>query len=767
MNHDTISWSASWIASAHCGDAASGAPAPYLRKAFALQAPVVEAVLHATALGLYECELNGKKVGDLALSPGWTDYKKRVHFQSYDVKDLLIQGDNVLGAILGDGWYAGHVAWQERQQYGDRPQFLAQLDITLEGGNKVRIVSDGEWTASAGPILENDLLMGETYDARLSLDGWSTAGFDARQWQPVEVMPDPEIVIERSPAPPVRRVERLKPTDIGPIRKVGESHHARLIDFGQNISGRIQIEVRGKAGVSLKIIHAEVLTDDGTPYTENLRKAKATDTYILRGHGPESWEPRFTFHGFRYAEISWAGEADALEWMSIDGVVLYSDMAVTGSFECSHPLLNQLARNILWGQKGNFLDIPTDCPQRDERLGWTGDAQVFVRTAAFFMDVRGFFHKWMKDLRDAQKPSGAIPAVAPDTGAVNEPDGGPAWADAALICPWTIYRCYGDLEILRESYESMEKYMDYLAEHKVIEYIRAHPDLAGWAGYGDWLALDGSGRVEGGTSIDLIGTAHYANDADIMAQTCKLLEKPDKAREYRALHGRIVEAFRNRFVTPDGLLACGTQTAYVLALHFRLLPEKSMTTAARELVRNIERNGMRLATGFVGTPYLLHVLEAHAYLDVAYQLLEQENSPSWLFPVKNGATTIWERWNGWTPENGFETPGMNSFNHYAYGAVGDWMVSSVAGLEIGKPGYKEIIFKPRPGGTLTWAEANLNTPFGAAGIRWERQDDELLLYLKIPKGSEAHLSLPEGWSVDRKHFPPGSYKLSATKGFLQ
>ena len=773
MNNHSISWSASWIASAHCGDEKTGAPAPYFRKTFTLPSPAVEAILHVTALGVYECELNGRKIGDHVLAPGWTNYSRRVYFQSYEVKHLLVTGDNVLGAILGDGWYAGHLAWLARQNYGDRPRLLAQLDIKLEDGREVRIVSDGSWRTATGPILENDLLMGETYDARLCLGKWSRTGYDGAAWAPVEVMAAPDIKVERSPGPPVREMERLKPKEMGPVLSLGDGRHGQLIDFGQNMSGRVRIKVRGKPGLVLTIIHAEMLTGKGDPYTENLRTAKAVDTYVMRGTASETWEPRFTFHGFRYARIVWDGDADDCELEAIEAAVLYSDMPRTGSFQCSHPLINQLAKNIVWGQKSNFLDVPTDCPQRDERLGWTGDAHVFVRTAAFFMDVRGFFHKWLQDMRDAQGASGVIPSVAPDPGATgNDKDGGPAWSDAAFICPWTIYRCYGDVEILRRHYNCMQQYMSYLAEQRVIAHIRAHPDLEGrteqdrdWIGlgYGDWLALDGSGQIKGGTPIDLIGTAHYANSADIMARTSELLGKEAEARAYRELHHRITEAFRNRFVTPDGLLVSGTQTAYVLALHFNLLPEAVRASAALELVRGIKRNGMRLATGFVGTPYLLHVLEAHGHLDVAYNLLEQEEVPSWLFPIKHGATTIWERWNGWTPDQGFATKDMNSFNHYAYGAVGDWLVSTAAGLEIGKPGYEEIIFKPRPGGSLSWAEARLETPCGSAAIRWELHENQLRLDLTVPQGSQATLSLTEDWILPEKCFAPGHYQLSAER----
>jgi alpha-L-rhamnosidase len=761
MQNRTVVWTACWISSQIVGDAKVSPPAPYFRKEFKLEGEVDQAVLHVTALGLYECEINGKRVGDEVFAPGWTEYRKRVYFRSFDVTGQLIGGINAVGAILGDGWYCGRVAEKERQFYGKRPQLLMQLEITMKDGSRQSIATDASWQTTPGPILGSDIMAGESYDARRELGAWSVGGYDAGAWDAATLAPDPGIVIERSPGPPVRRHETLAGTE---IRSQTNPVNRRIFDFAQNLTGRVRIAVQGNAGIALTVRHAEVLDDQGAIYTENLRGAKCTDVYVTKGNGPEIWEPRFTFHGFRYAEVTWEGEAAGIAISKIEGIVLHSDLPVTGTFSCSHPLLNQLEHNILWGQKSNFLEIPTDCPQRDERLGWTGDAQAFIRTAAFHMDVSGFFHRWHATMRDDQGLDGSIPPVIPNTDSFgNAADGGPAWADAALICPWAIYRHYDDLDILRDNYDCMGSYMDYLAKNKVRNYIRCHPDVDEWGGFGDWLALDGGGRVDGITPKDLIGTAFYAHNADIMARAAELLGKQADVKAYSELHGRIVEAFRRRYVTPDGLLASGTQTSYVLALHFDLLPKESRAGAATELVRNIKRKEMHLGTGFVGTPYLLHVLEAHGYLDVAYALLEQESYPSWLFPVKNGATTIWERWDGWTPDKGFQDKGMNSFNHYAYGAVGDWMVSTVAGLEMAAPGYRNILFKPRPGGTITWAEARLLTPFGEAAIRWELKDGALYLDLLVPAGGEATLSLPEGWKTDSSVVPPGTHRLVAKR----
>ncbi len=754
---------ASWIASSISGSPRTSAPSPYLRKAFCLDQQVKSARLTATALGLYECEINGRRVGDEIFAPGWTDYHRRVQYQTYDVTDLLVKGENVLGAILGDGWYCGFAGWKNRQIYGDRPRFLARLEVILQEGSAVSIATDSSWKTTTGPIRESDLLMGEIYDARLELGPWSQPKYDDSHWQPVIVStPDPFPELAPRVGPPVRRIEEIKPVSVKVLERDGRHIH----DMGQNFAGRVRIKVRAQCGTLVRIRFAEILNPDGQIHTENLRGARATDYYICNGSGEEVWESRFTFHGFRYVELSGLAPQDAVEVM---GVVLHSDTPPTGTFRCSHNLLNQLQHNIVWGQKSNFLEVPTDCPQRDERLGWAGDAQVFIRTACFNMDVKDFFHKWMRDMRDAQTPRGAIPAVIPNAdflgaagslGGPNE-DGGPAWADAMIICPWTHYLCYGDLSILEENYEAMKRFMDFMAGHRCLDKIRSHPDVDSWGGFGDWLALDGSGLTEGMTPRDLIGTAFYAHDAAIMARVAARLGCDADAVGYSALHDEIVEAFRRRFVTPEGLLVSGTQTAYVLALHFDLLPANSRPAAACELVRNIKKRDYHIATGFVGTPYILDVLENAGHLDVAYKLLEQESFPSWLFPVKNGATTIWERWDGWTPDKGFQDKGMNSFNHYAYGAVGAWMVRTVAGLDIdpAEPGYRHIIFRPRPGGSITWAEAKLPTAHGEIAIHWELKNDALHVLLTVPEGCHATFQPPAGFAAELSHHGKGNHRL--------
>lgn len=740
---------AKWITSTICGDENQLVPAPYFRKEFWLDNPPSKASLHITALGLYHAEINSHAIGDLALAPGWTDYNTRVPMQTYDISSLLKPGKNVIGVILGDGWYCGRVGWGTRQRYGKKPELLASIKVEFPDTTATEIITDGSWKTTSGPILENDLLMGETHDARKELTGWSAPGYDDAAWAPAQEGAVRDIILDPIDYPGVRRTVEITPKPLDGNR----------YDMGQNFSGRVRIRVTAPRDTSLSFRFAEILNPDGSLYTENLRTARATDTYICKGGGQETWEPLFTFHGFRYVEVEGLPAGAALE---ITGLVLHSDTPVTGEFSCSNPLLNQLQHNIAWGQRSNFLEAPTDCPQRDERLGWMGDAQVFIRTAAFNMDVRRFFHKWVQDIRDAQRANGAVPEYVPYLYFFHTEDGGPAWSDATVICPWTVYLCYGDTDILRDHYDSMCRYLEFIGDKASIGLIRAHPDSEIYRGFGDWLALDGSGKLEGATPKDLIGTAFYAYDASMMAQIAKVLGKAEDARKYTELHASIVKAFQHRYVTPEGLIAAGTQTAYVLALHFDLVPEAVRATTARELVQDIKQRDYHIATGFVGTPYILDVLAREGYLDIAYRLLEQETFPSWLFPVKNGATTIWERWDGWTPEKGFQDTGMNSFNHYAYGAVGDWMYRHVAGLDLDKndPGYRHIVFQPKPGGTITWANARLETAQGQAAISWKIADGALEVELTIPENARGTFATPPGFQhPSSSEFSPGTHNL--------
>jgi len=762
-------------AAALAGGPRSTIPAPNLRKSFSLSGKVKSARLCITALGLYECSINGKQVSDDVFAPGWTDYHKRVQYKVYDVTNLLRAGENTLGAILGDGWAVGHIGWGHRQQYVDRPRLLAQLEVTLADGSTQTIVSDLTWKYQFGPLLESDFMMGEAYDARLEMPGWDAPSFDDKRWSLVEVLSDLGMALVATNGPSVRRIDELKPS-CDPVDKGSFNRKRYIFDLGQNMVGRVRFKGSAPAGTTITLHFAEVLNPDGTLYTANLRAARATDSYTFKGDEEEIWEPKFTFHGFRYVELE--GYPGEVTHDTITGVVLHSEMSPTGAFECSEAIINQLQRNIVWGQKGNFVDVPTDCPQRDERLGWTGDIQVFVRTAAFNMEVAGFMTKWAQDVADSQNEQGSVPPVVPKMQTPFMDDGGPAWADAAVICPWTIYLCYGDKRILANNYLTMSKFMEFVIKASP-GYIRCAPDYKGWLGFGDWLSINAD------TPRDLIGTAFLAYDASLMAQIAAVLGKTREAIKYRKLFEDVKAAFGARFLKGSKLsrnaaqlseLRCiaehgdalsrgnlkvvdygqipsevfntslftPTQTAYVLALHFDLLPEKLRPLAVAELVADIERRHLHLSTGFVGSPYLPHVLSNNGRLDMAYTLLHQKTWPSWLYSVTRGATTIWERWDGWTEENGFQTPEMNSFNHYVYGAVGAWLYNTVAGIEIDptQPGYKHIILRPQPGGGLTHACGKLKTLYGEVVSQWKIENGAFDWEVVVPPNNSATLHIP-------------------------
>lgn len=732
-------WQAEWIGSSFVGGPRTTIPAPYLRHEFELSNPVASARLYVTAIGLYECHINGMRVGQDVLTPGWTDYNQRVRYQVYDVTNLLQQGANAIGAILGDGWAVGHIAWGGRQQYVDRPRFLAQLEVTYADGSTEVIASNGNWKTSIGPILESDMLMGESYDARHEMPGWHTPAFNGTEWPPVEVRQAPDTKLAATNGPMIKRHEELRPKSIQLITDL--VNPCWVIDFGQNMVGWVRLKVSGPAGATVSIRHAESLNPDGTIYTANLRTARNNDFYTLKGEGEEVWEPRFAFHGFRYVELT--GFPGELTEESITGIVIHSDMPNTGTFECSNPLINQLQHNILWGQKGNFVDVPTDCPQRDERLGWLGDAQVFFRTAAYNMNVAGFFTKWLQDLEDAQSETGSYPAIAPNPLQWRISDGGPAWADAGVIIPWEMYLCYGDIAILEQQYDSMCRFVDFLTETSR-DGLRCYEDYEGWHGFGDWLALDGSEGREGGTSKELIGTAFYAYSTHLMSKIASVLGKPDDAQNFKSMSSNAKQAFQKTFVNADGTIVGRKQTAYVLALHFDLLPEELRAAAAEELVQLIQENDNHLSTGFIGTPYINWVLSKSGHLDTAYKLLNQQTWPSWLYSVLQGGTTIWERWDGWTREKGFQDPSMNSFNHYAYGAIGAWMYAVVGGIDFdpANPGYKHIIMHPQPGGELTSAKAELCSMYGTISSEWTWNNGAFDWKVSVPANTTATIYIP-------------------------
>ena len=726
-------WSARWIGAGLVGGPRTTIPAPFFRKTVSLQDNIHSARLYVTALGLYEVEINGQKVGNDILTPGWTNYRKRVQYQTFDVTGLLNSGENVVGAILGDGWYCGHVSWRDRQSYGDRPKLLAQLEIVFEDGSRETMATDSTWEYTFGPILEADLLMGESYDARLAAKNWSCPGFSDWKWMPAELLENPGIQLVAQVGPPVRRIEEVKP--IAPARQMSNAPSPDWIfDMGQNMVGRVRLKVKGPAGTTIRLRFAEMLDSDGKLYTANLRSARQTDYYTLRGEGEEIYEPRFTFHGFRYVEVH--GYPGNPQEDAITGVVIHSATPPSGSFECSDPLINQLQHNIQWGQKGNFVDIPTDCPQRDERLGWTGDAQVFIRTATFNMDVSGFFTRWLQVLEDSQSTNGAYPPFAPYA-SLEDADGGPAWADAGIICPWTIYQVYGDKRVLEQHYDSMVRFLEYL-QRTSQDLIRVYEGYPGFSGYGDWLSINAE------TPKDLIGTAFFAYSAGLLSRIAGILGKQTDRERFAQLHDKVKRAFQERYVTNAGLVAGHTQTAYVLALYFDLLPETLRQPATDALINNIGQRKTHLSTGFAGAPYLNHALTRSGRLEVAYELLNQKSWPSWLYPVTQGATTIWERWDGWTDDKGFQDPAMNSFNHYAYGSIGDWLYAVVAGIDIDAdhPGFQHFIIRPCPGGGLTFAKAEYNAITGKIACEWQLDKKNFHLSVTIPANTSARVYIP-------------------------
>ncbi|MEA3335544.1 MAG: glycoside hydrolase family 78 protein [Chloroflexota bacterium] len=759
-------WQAQWIQGPLVGGRWSSIPAPFFRKPFHLEKPIQTARLYVTALGVYECQINGRLVGSDVLMPGWTDFHKRVRYQVYDVNNLLVPGDNVIGAILGDGWYCGHLEWRGRQLYGDRPRLLAQLVIDHDDGSRLLVTSDQTWRTAVGPLLEGDLIMGESYDARLSFPGWSSPDFDDSGWLPAQVFDDPGIALVATAGPPMRRHGELHPISQPQEVLAWPSSHW-LFDFGQNLVGRVRLKVQGLAGTTITLRYGEMLDENGKLYTENLRTARQTDHYTLNGDGEELWQPRFTFHGFRYVEVQGYPGKPPDDLLS--AVVLHSDMPRTGSFECSNPLVNQLQHNILWGQKGNFLDVPTDCPQRDERLGWTGDAQVFVQAATFNMDVASFFTKWQQDLADSQLSNGGIPAVAPSTPKTSF-EGGQAWSDALLICPWTIYLTYGDRRLLERHYDSFIAFMDFLVADSP-DLVRGDPTRGEWTannqwlagGFGDWLAMDDSGERIGGTSKALIGTAFFAHSAHLLSQIARTLGRIDDAHRFDQLSQKVRQVFIDRFVTEEGDLVGQTQTAYVLALHFDLLPKELRPGIVDALVADIQRRQMHLSTGFVGTPYLLHVLSDEGHIDIAYSLLLQTTIPSWLYPVIQGATTIWERWDGWTQDNGFQDPDMNSFNHYAYGSVGTFLYRAVAGIDVdpARPGFKHILLRPHIGGHLEHARASYQSPYGLIESGWRVDGDRLHWQVSVPPNATATAFVP---TIDTTHVLESAIPVTQAEG---
>ena len=730
-------WKAKWISPNLKEDPAISNPSPMMRHNFEAKKNIAQARLYVSAMGLYEMQINGKRVGNQYFTPGWTAYDFRYQYQTYDVGEWLKAGPNAIGAILGDGWFRGNLAFEhQRNTYGKQLALLAQLVITYKDGSKQTVGSDESWKAATGPILTSDIYNGETYDARLERSGWSEAAYDDKDWSGVTLTDAPKAKLVTPEGPPVRAIEEIKAVKV--IKTPGGD---TVLDMGQNMVGWMRVRLNVPAGTKITLRHAEVLDNKGNFYTENLRAAKATDEYTAKGGGAEIFEPHFTFHGFRYVAVDgWPGD---LPLDAFTGVVVHSAIEPSGTFETSNAMLNQLQHNIIWGQKGNFLDVPTDCPQRDERLGWTGDAEVFARTACFNHDSAAFYTKWLRDVALDQQDDGAVPYVIPNVLTHSTRKGASAsagWADVATVLPWTMYLSYGDRRILEQQYPSMKAWVEYMRKQAGDRYIWSN----GFS-FGDWLAFATTQSDYPGatTDKDFLQTAYFARSTDLLRQTAEVLGKKEDAVEYAELLEHIRAAFQKEFVTPNGRLSSNTQTAYALALAFDLLPESQRKQAAERLAEDV-RHFKHLTTGFLGTPVLCKALSDYGYYDEAYMLLNRTEYPSWLYPITKGATTIWERWDGLKPDGTFQDKGMNSFNHYAYGAIGEWMYRTIAGIDIdqAQPGYKHVLIQPHPGGGLTMTQASVHSMYGKVGSSWEVKDGAMTVKIEIPANTTASVRLP-------------------------
>ena len=699
-----MQWHANWIRPAK----SYGSVCPAFRKTFFCPENVVSAALRITAMGVYEASLNGSRVGDFILAPGWTVYQKRLQVQQYELRIRPGQ-ENELTVLVGKGWYRGRLAgWLPGQNSSAAlPAALtAELTLRYPDGHTDTICTDASWQTAESAVRFSELYDGETYDA----------AFEPSVWTPAVICDGPTDTLIEQQGEPVREQERIAPARIFKT-PAGEI----VVDFGQNLTGYVEIALDGVKGEAVELSHAEVLGKNGNFYTENYRSAKAKYLYFCKD-GAQRYKPKLTFYGFRYIRVDrFPCGAEHAAQENFTAIAVHSDMKRTGYLSCSDPLLNKLFENVIWGQKSNFLDVPTDCPQRDERLGWTGDAQVFIRTACLNFDAERFFTKWLADLAADQREDGAVGHVIPN---VRHQSGSAAWDDAATICPWAVYLAYGDPNILRTQFESMKKWVDYITAHTTTK------DL--WTGgehYGDWLGLDApSGSYKGSSREELIASAFYAHSTALVIKAGRVLGQDISA--YEALYKRIVRAFRQAYPVYQ------TQTECTLAVYFALAEDTQK--AADQLAQMIRSCGTKLQTGFVGTPYLLHALSAHGYTELAYDLLLRREYPSWLYPVTKGATTIWEHWDGQMENGDFWSSDMNSFNHYAYGAVADWVYTVAAGIQTveEKPGYAAVRIAPQPDKRLDWLEASVETRHGLVRSRWEKQRDMWRYEIETPVEAE-------------------------------
>ncbi|WP_223693257.1 alpha-L-rhamnosidase [Leifsonia poae] len=714
-----------------------------VRHEFVVDGDPISARLYVTAHGLFEVELNGQRVGEDALAPGWTVYPKRLRYSTYDVSALLRPGANAIGSWLGDGWYRGRLGWRGgfRNLFGSDLSLIAQLELRYSDGRLVTIATDESWRASTGPIVRAGNYDGEDYDARDEQAGWSRPAFDDSGWSAVSLAERDPATLVAPEGPPVRCTE-----EVVAVAVLTTPSGRRVLDFGQNLVGRVRIRVRGDAGRVVTIRTAEVM-QDGELYTRPLRDARSTDSYTLAGRAQaEEWEPRFTFHGFRFAEIEgWPGDLDAAVTAGdVVARVYHTDLERTGWFESSDELVDRLHDNVVWSMRGNFVDLPTDCPQRDERVGWTGDIQVFAPTASFLYDVSGMLSSWLKDVAADQLPDGTVPWYVPVIPAHQmwtpiRP--GAAWGDVAALTPAVLYERFGDAGIPAAQFESARRWVDLLDR-------LAGPDHLWNEGFqlGDWLDPTAPPQDPADAKSDkyLVATAHFAASARAVAQMAETLGRTDDARHYAGLAAAVRDAFATAYLLPGGRTTDDAQTSYALAITFDLVDDDLKARLGDRLAELVAAGGNTIATGFVGTPLISDALSSTGHLDTAYDLLLERECPSWLYPVTQGATTIWERWDSQMPDGRVNPGTMTSFNHYALGAVADWLHRVVAGLSPAAPGYREIRFAPRPGGGLTRAAARHESPYGTVAISWRLDDGELIVETEVPSGTTAVFDL-DGW----------------------
>jgi len=703
-------------------------PPSYLRKNFTLPPKSIrKATIYISAFGLYELHLNGKIISDDLFTPGWSNYNKRVYYNTYDITNFLNEGqENTVGVILADGWYSGYIGWErKRNYYGDKTLALIQIEIEFKNGDKEFIYSDESWQVAYGPIREADILMGETYDVRKkkNFSNWDKPFFRNSDWEQVEFANIPNIKIESYPSEPVKIIEEIKPIKIfEPKSKI------YVFDLGQNFAGNVRIKVKGKRNDKIILRFAEMLNEDGTIYTENIRMARATDTLILKDNSEIIWHPKFTYHGFRYVELT--GINYKPDSNTITGLVMHSSLQRTGFFECSNNLINKIYYNILWSNKSNYFDIPTDCPQRDERLGWM-DAHNTMKAAIYNFDVTSFFIKWLEALNDSQREDGAYSPIAPfiDFGVGPIYFSAAGFAEAGIIIPYLLYKFYGDKSVLEKYYLNMKRYLDYLKSISN-EFIRCDD------AYGDWLSINAE------TPKDLIGTAYFAYATKLMSEITDVLGLYNDQFEYKNLFDKIKRAFNKKFVYKNGKLKCDTQTAYVLALYFELLSKENEKLAIRYLINNLKSRGWHVSTGFLGLTFLFSVLDKFNRNDITFKIITNETYPSYGFMIKNDATTLWERWNAFTPEDGFFDPTMNSFNHFSLGVVGEWFYSVIGGIKNDGIAFNNIIIKPYPLGDLTFANTSYTSIYGEIISNWKIEENKFTLYFKIPINIQAKIFLP-------------------------